>query len=623
MVEEPQKPPQRWDPDQTATWAPPDTAKPTRLEILIVGRHSFVRHPIGDAVSVTIGRSKKVDVRVEEPSVSRQHAILHITKNTKNELISLKVQDVGSANGTRVRGAKLAPNEPTAIDIGEVVDLGKTMLIVQASGSAERPRRRWSHDYFEMRLEEEVARAHAFGRTFAVIRVLLEGREGSSAVEDLLTNSLRPFDLVATYAPGEYEVLLVDAPSHEATKWIDKFRIRLGPAGDRVQLGCAVYPDDALQPEGLVSKAGAPLHATTPDTPRSRVFDDAAMKRLMRLIERIAPSDIGVLILGETGAGKEVIAEELHRRSHRANHPFLRLNCAALSPTLLESELFGHEKGAFTGADRAKLGLLETAEGGTVLLDEVGDLPLTTQVKLLRVIEDRKVLRVGGLVPRTIDVRFLSATTRDVEAATLTGEFRSDLYFRLSGVSLIVPPLRERVDAIERLLRSFATTARRQSGRDDPAVFTADAIELLEGYYWPGNVRELKNVVERAVLLAGDDPIAADHLPVEKLHGGPMGHAQPRRVAAASMTPSSIVSGNEHPMDTEDGTDSTPTREAVASDLKKELENLERQRIVEALEACAGNQTQAAKMLGISRRTLLYRLDLYKIPRPRKSNPPA
>src|SRR6185503_6105666 len=185
--------------------------------------------------------------------------------------------------------------------------------------------------------------------------------------------------------------------------------------------------------------------------------DDEGMPQLHRLVERIARGTINVLILGETGAGKEVLAERVQRLSPRARWPFLRLNCAALSETLLESELFGHERGAFTGAVTAKPGLLETAEGGTVFLDEAGELPMSIQVKLLRVIEERQVLRVGGLKPRPIDVRFIAATNRDLEVEVARGAFRQDLFFRLNGVTLVVPPLRDRVSEIEALARLFAS----------------------------------------------------------------------------------------------------------------------------------------------------------------------
>src|SRR5205823_4677188 len=203
---------------------------------------------------------------------------------------------------------------------------------------------------------------------------------------------------------------------------------------------------------------------------------------LRRLVERVAPGTISVLILGETGVGKEVLAETVHRESKRASKPFLKLNCAALSESLLESELFGHEKGSFTGALATKPGLLETADGGTVFLDEVGDLPLSMQVKLLRVLEERQVLRVGGLKPRPINVRFVSATNRDIEAEVGRGHYREDLFYRLNGVSLVIPPLRDRPEELEPLANEFIAASMRALGRSEGPALSPEALEVLRRY---------------------------------------------------------------------------------------------------------------------------------------------
>ena len=298
-----------------------------------------------------------------------------------------------------------------------------------------------------------------------------------------------------------------------------------------------------------------------------------AMARAERLLERLAPGDISVLIQGETGVGKEVFAERLHARSRRAQKPLLRLNCGGFTETLLDSELFGHEKGSFTGADKAKPGLLELADGGTVFLDEIGELPLGLQARLLRVLQDRKVQRVGALEPRAIDVRFVSATHRDLAADVASGRFRQDLFYRLNGVTLAIPPLRERVAEIAPLARKFLADASRATGH---ALSLGDAaIARLERHSWPGNIRELKNVIERAALIAGGDTIEVEHLAL------------------------------------------APAAAPAAGSLHGEVDALEKQRILEALEACGGNQTRAAQQLGISRGTLLARLKQSGIRRPR------
>jgi transcriptional regulator with GAF, ATPase, and Fis domain len=284
----------------------------------------------------------------------------------------------------------------------------------------------------------------------------------------------------------------------------------------------------------------------------------------------------------------------VHARSPRAEKPLVSINCAALSEALLESELFGHEKGAFTGAVATKQGLLESADGGTVFLDEVGEMPLALQAKLLRVLEQREVLRVGSLRPRSIDVRFLAATNRELEAEITAGRFRQDLYFRLNGVAMVIPPLRERLDEIESLAKSFVAQAceraRRASLKIAPEVF-----ELLRRYAWPGNIRELRNVMERAVLLTSGGVITLESFPANMM-------SAPLRAIAGSMQAS-------------------PQEPTIPPPPIVLPEGDERARIIAALAACDGNQTHAAKLLGISRRTLITRIEEYDLPRPRKKTP--
>ncbi|MGZ3441278.1 MAG: sigma-54 interaction domain-containing protein, partial [Polyangia bacterium] len=370
---------------------------------------------------------------------------------------------------------------------------------------------------------------------------------------------------------------------------------------------------DGRTPEAIIARAcdavrgleGALLPSET-----TQPGSSPSMRTLRRFTEQVATSDISVLILGETGVGKEVLAETLHRLSPRADGPFVKLHCAAFSDSLLESELFGHEKGAFTGAVQAKPGLLETAQGGTVLLDEIGELPLATQVKLLRVLEERKVLRIGALTPRSIDVRFLAATNRDLDAEVARGRFRLDLYYRLNGISLLIPPLRERTEEIEPLARTFIEQACRRSHRREVPPLTPEALQRLRSYGWPGNIRELRNTIERAVLLCGRGPIGVEHLTTEKMAAT---LAPPTPATATPPPPAAAFDATEatHPFER-----SLPATDAAG--LHDQLGALERQRILEALERCAGNQTRAAKLLGISRGTLVSRLDAYGIARPRK-----
>jgi transcriptional regulator with PAS, ATPase and Fis domain len=314
------------------------------------------------------------------------------------------------------------------------------------------------------------------------------------------------------------------------------------------------------------------------------VIVERSMRDLYALAKRIAASDLPVLVLGEAGVGKEKMSRAVHDYSPRAAKPFVAINCAALNDNLLESELFGHERGAFAGAHAPKAGLLQTADCGTVFLDEIGEMSLAIQAKLLRVIEEGEV-RVGSVKSDHIDVRFIAATNLDLENAIERGSFREDLYFRLSAAAIVIPPLRERPAEIEALARDFAAKGGvRTSGV--PKDITPEAFALLRRYSWPGNIRELRNVIERAMVLAGDGPITAEHLPIEKMRGTYV------RAPTSNEDPPGLT---------------TPF---TAAD--------ERGRILEALERAGGNQGQAATLLGVSRRTLINRLVQYDLPRPRK-----
>ncbi len=349
--------------------------------------------------------------------------------------------------------------------------------------------------------------------------------------------------------------------------------------GDAIEVGDAVL---VLQPRDATVTASAPTKPPPPGMRADVVVEDDATRGVHGLIARVAPGMINVLLLGETGVGKEVLAERVHRLSPRAAGPFVRLHCAALSENLLESELFGHEKGAFTGASERRVGHLEAANGGTVFFDEVGELPPSVQVKLLRVLEERRVTRVGGTEPVDIDVRVVAATHRDLTDDVARGRFRQDLWYRFNGISVTVPPLRERRAEIAPLARLFIAEAAARSHLGAPPPITAEAVRALEAHPWPGNLRELRNLMERAALLC-DGAVRPEHLAFD---------------APAQRSPE------------------TTTQTARA--LRDQLDAIERDRILDALRRCGGNQSRAAKLLEMPRRTLLARLDAYGVPRPRK-----
>ncbi|HKC55084.1 MAG TPA: sigma-54 dependent transcriptional regulator, partial [Vicinamibacterales bacterium] len=321
--------------------------------------------------------------------------------------------------------------------------------------------------------------------------------------------------------------------------------------------------------------AGLKAQLATGPSERGLIVESAAMRQALELVTRVAEHNTTVLITGESGTGKEVIARAIHRASPRASKAFVGINCAAIPEALLESELFGHVRGAFTGASVDKTGLFEAANGGTILLDEIGELPLGLQAKLLRVLQESEIRRVGDQKTRRVDARVLAATARDLEAEVRAGRFREDLFYRIHVVVIELPPLREREDDIAPLSRHFAARLAHRLGR--PLSLSDDAIAWLEQQEWPGNVRQLENAIERAAVL--NEKAVLDR---EDFHVVPPRHDVERG------------SGGE---DVGDGT------------LRSVVESAERSAIIDALKATDGNRRAAAQRLGVSLRTLFYKID--------------
>ncbi len=482
--------------------------EPRSLCVVVIGEGPVLTFRCPDRGSVTIGRSDKNDIAITDAAVSREHAIIHVGE-------TLELEDLGSGNGTRVRGERAPANQRVRIEPRQIIELGGAMLIVQETKDRAKAVRLVTHAYFEARLEERCEKAAIAHEEFAVLRVHAEGEPDLRALEHALTRERTQKDVVAAYAPGEYELLLSRATRAHAEQTAKSLRAELSPFGITVRTGVALFPKDGRTADTLIERSCADLLGSPPSP--APIIQDQAMCDLYVIARRAAQGTISILLLGETGAGKEVLAEAIHEASPRAGKPFVRLNCAALSEGLLESELFGYENGAYTEANNAKLGLLEIAEGGTVFLDELGEMASSTQAKLLRVIEQKQVLRVGGLEPRRIDVRFVAATNRDLENEVAKGNFRRDLFLRLNGVSLRIPPLRERKAEILELADSFLQRVAAELGRTQPPEISERAADLLLGYGWPGNIRELRNVIERAVLLSDSDEIRPEHLPFEKM----------------------------------------------------------------------------------------------------------
>jgi two-component system response regulator AtoC len=568
---------------------PDDGERGARLSLLVMGSTGVFTYPLPERGEVTIGRSVGCGICIEDAKMSREHALLRVGAAES----AVEIVDLGSSNGTFLAERRLAPQVATALPVGELLTAGSAMMVLQPASAAPRLRHLWSHGYFEARLEDECASARGTGRPFAVAR--LRAAVPARAMEVWLTDHLRPMDVVAIYAPDEYEILLSEVDQRSAQGLVARLRTELAPLAEgHAHVGIACYPLHGRTPEELISRAAPARDEAAPSSPPVReLVAGGALDRLRPIVERVASGVIPVLVVGETGVGKDVLASSIHALSPRANQPFVCINCAALPEQLLESELFGYERGAFTGAVQRKLGLLESADGGTVFLDELGELPLAVQAKLLRVLDQREVLRLGGLKPRRIDVRFVAATNRDLELEVKRGTFREDLFYRLNAVVIVVPPLRERVAEIAPLAQQFAARAARELGLPREPAIGVSAMRFLEGYPWPGNIRELRNVIDRAVLLARDGrEITLEHLPAEK-----MGRVLPTR-------------DSPRPIRTVPPIGAPPDGPTLAPE--------ERARVISALERCKGNQTHAAKLLGVSRRTLISRIEAFGLPRPRK-----
>ena len=357
----------------------------------------------------------------------------------------------------------------------------------------------------------------------------------------------------------------------------------------------------------------SPKELTLEDLQESIVGMSAAMQDVYKIVGQAAPTDTTILVTGESGTGKELVARALWQHSGRSNKPFIAINCAAIPEQLLESELFGHEKGAFSGALAQRVGKFEECDGGTLFLDEIGDMPLLTQAKILRVLQDGEISRVGSNQSIRTDVRIIAATNKGLSTSVEQKEFREDLFYRLNVVSIHLPPLRDRQGDIPHLV-AFFLNAQRQKQPGSPIRISDDALVALENHSWPGNVRELENYIQRALVLATGDAITLSCLPrdiVGRVEGDEVSENKddlPKEIEAAKEAPSN------RPMDMNQAIDLLVQRARQDKELKL-LSFVERELIVRALAETQGNQVQAARLLGITRATLRKRIERFDIER--------
>ncbi|MEZ4439097.1 MAG: sigma 54-interacting transcriptional regulator [Polyangiaceae bacterium] len=517
-----------------------------------------------DGAELVAGRDEDCTLRIDEPKVSRRHFALR----RNGALVVL--EDLDSTNGTKLNGVTLRGAERRLVG-GDVLRIGQSAITVAAAAGSG-----IAGVNVTSRLELELHRiAEAKGKAW-LLRIDLPG--STPRLQEVL-ELLHRVALVEERDEGQYAALVEDADAAS----ISKLERELDKLAKGAEIGSARYPEQGTD-LGTLWRAAGQIEESEHEVPKGVCVADPAMLKVFRVAQRVARTDTTVLILGETGVGKEVLAEQIHRFSARADKPYVRLNCASLPETLLSSELFGHERGSFTGADRRKIGYFEAADGGTLLLDEIGELSLSMQVKLLRVLENRTVLRIGATQEIPVDVRVICATHRDLRTEVAEGRFREDLFYRVSAFTLQVPPLRERPAEVGLLAELFMRQHAERMAIPAPTLSDA-AVAALTSHRWPGNVRELKNAVEHAFVMCDGDVIGPEHLP-ESLRNAT------REVGA--------IEGH-----------------AEGGSVKDKLEQIERASIVKALDDEKGNQTRAAKRLGISRRALIYKMGKYDIKRQR------
>jgi transcriptional regulator with GAF, ATPase, and Fis domain len=458
-----------------------------------------------DAAETTIGRDASSQLSIPDHLISRRHCAVELSDDR------CTLRDLGSSNGTYVNGM---PVRERTLTHGDRIRAGDSVLLFLKAGADS---------------SESVPGAES-------LRAMDDRTQRIARVD---TNDRPPDPPAAASAPSALRRASPKRPDPSEERWRDT--------------------PEAIVAEVLAGRMTLQAH--------DMVGESAPMRAVYECIRKVAPRDSTVLICGETGTGKELAARAVHQNSPRASRPFLAVNCAALTESLLESELFGHEKGAFTGAVVLKKGKFEVADGGTIFLDEIGELAPALQAKLLRALQHHEFERVGGTRAITVNVRLIAATNQDLQAAVAAGRFRQDLWYRLNVVGLTMPPLRARRADIPMLAAHFAA----KYGRGRAIELSRDALDALRAYDWPGNVRELENAIERAVVLGYSDRIVADDLPETVLESSSA--TRPREGTAYHQT---------------------------VLDVKRRL-------ILDAIDRSGGNYTAAARLLGINP-TYLHRL---------------
>jgi len=574
---------------------------------------------------LVIGRGPDAALSVDDPLVSRAHAQLLVVPD------GLRLSDLGSRHGTLINGERVT--EPRLVSSGDAISIGNALLVVRrpiriaaASSVTEQP-------MLLRRLTEELSRLAEYERELSLV-VARPADGDAPGLLAAIADRLRVIDTAAIVGGRFVGALLPERGADEALELARELAVR---GAGRISVGVATAPYDGIDPDAILGAARAACAAAAPGEvvragdavetiiagPQRILVADPAMARLYDLARRLARSAIPILILGETGAGKELAAAAIHAFSARAGGPFVSVNCAAIPETLAESELFGHSRGAFSGATAARAGQIEAASGGTLFLDEIGELSPAIQAKLLRALESGEVMRVGETAPRTIDLRIVAATNRDLPREVELGRFRSDLFFRLGSARLELPPLRDRPRDIALLARTLLAEACRRLERSPLGLSIGAAVALFR-HDWPGNVRELRHVIEYAAATAQDGASEVEiwHLPQ------PLAAAARRTRDAADR---GDVPGPPRPPDGSDAaraaagpdgpagpdgdapTAAAPPPDGAFRPIADEVRELERARMISALRASGGVQNRAAALIEMPLRTFVTKVKRYAI----------
>ncbi len=558
-----------------------------RERVIVLGPQGAKQFVVVEGGTV-IGRAFPADVVVDDVSVSKQHLRVWLASDG-----TVRFADLGSTNGTFLNGLSVPHG---TFSRGDTLRVGSVQLQLQGPEATALVPGLLSFDAFVQRFADEQRRHFSSAQPFSILVV-----EGQSAVAlrewaPLVLSAIGARDRAALLREDALVVLVANARRSEARSIASA--LSQGDGGLRV--GSATYPEHGRDVSALVNVALA-SHAEQLASVQSRASSDGVVRgastaALWAMIDRAAPSVVSVLILGESGTGKELVAQALHQRSHRSDKPLRAVNCGAIPANLVESTLFGAERGAFTGADRTLKGLFEQAHGGTLFLDEAGELPLPAQASLLRVLETGRITRIGGDREIPVDVRVVSATHRELEKRCDEGLFRWDLFYRLNGLSLVLPPLRDRRDEIEPLARLFLSHAV-QSAASQARAIDPRALDALRNHSWPGNIRELRNCIQRAALVANGPVITVDDL---------TDRVRARDSARGTSAPPTALSPAAGTLPPPPG---VPSELDEGEGLRKALERHEVKLITEALAKANGSTSGAAAILQIPIRTLTHKIN--------------